>query len=855
MHYFVKKNIFLLFFLSIFIKLFFLSEVCGNKLFLKHRTILIPERSEKSKILSTSPNNTMLWLINYKKGRESYLKETFNVLGCKLLDYIPDNGFLLFGDKKQLRNLTKKNSDIYWFAPLLPSDKLSNSIFNSIKGLKRKKNYRVNLIVPLAFNFKKLQEKIHQIPSIKIIKSKKNEPFRKIELNIDNSNYIKCIIQLSCFPESVYIEPTSNYKPANADSAWVIQSWDSVNEALPIWSEGLNGEGQIVGVCDTGVDVDNCQFYDEQQGIPNSIVNLSQRKIIAYFDLAGNNDWDSHHLTHGTHVAGSIAGDNFAGNGTRFPEFPEYNNGDGMGLATKLVVQDAADGDNLSAIPLDLTDLFRQANEAGADIHSDSWGNPDNHEYSSGSRDIDQFMWYHQFFQIVFAAGNSGDTPSVIWEPSTAKDCITVGATWYADQANSLYQASSFGPALDGRLKPTVVAPGVNIYSSIGDNHNYISHPGCDYYWSSGTSSATPIISGVLALVRQYFQDGYYPTGIHYVEHGFTPLASLIKAALINSCYPLEYRKVWTKSGWTLIPIAPIFTAEQGWGRPLLDATLSFNSDVKKLMIIQEQQGIRTGEEHQFTVPVFTAGKTLKITLVWSDYPSSLLAGKNLVNNLDLKLQTPDKITYLGNVFDQGVSIPGSQPDAINCEEQIIIPNAIEGNYSLKISGNYVPFGPQPYSVVVSGNLNTNFGRLQLDKRRYFINETGKITLYDANISVKKIPFVTVFSDTEELGEKIFLTEIPLKSSFYTANIRFITGRPVTDGNLQVKQGDAIKVQYIDYNDGTGSSRTITVNAEIDYSYNSVPSISVNLIFLLVILISILLKFLPQSKQTLKNLN
>lgn len=95
---------------------------------------------------------------------------------------------------------------------------------------------------------------------------------------------------------------------------------------------------------------------------------------------------------------------------------------------------------------------------------------------------------------------------------------------------NNLAEFSSLGPAFDGRMKPDIVAPGVNIMSANSDANMYkhaASNPiapprlTCCRRYSfqcrdsfegrdksrtlmSGTSMATPIAAGAAALVRQY---------------------------------------------------------------------------------------------------------------------------------------------------------------------------------------------------------------------------------------------------------------------------------------------------------------------------------------------------------------
>lgn len=50
-----------------------------------------------------------------------------------------------------------------------------------------------------------------------------------------------------------------------------------------------------------------------------------------------------------------------------------------------------------------------------------------------------------------------------------------------------------------------------------------------------GTSMATPVMAGAAALVRQYFADGFYPTGKKTASDGFSPSAALVKAMLVSS--------------------------------------------------------------------------------------------------------------------------------------------------------------------------------------------------------------------------------------------------------------------------------------------------------------------------------
>ncbi len=91
----------------------------------------------------------------------------------------------------------------------------------------------------------------------------------------------------------------------------------------------------------------------------------------------------------------------------------------------------------------------------------------------------------------VVAAGNEGPEKHSISCPGNSKSALTVGAV---DRNLCVAEFSSRGPTADGRIKPDVVAPGVAIYSSYLDN---------DFRFLSGTSMATPVVSGIMALIFQ----------------------------------------------------------------------------------------------------------------------------------------------------------------------------------------------------------------------------------------------------------------------------------------------------------------------------------------------------------------
>ncbi len=217
-----------------------------------------------------------------------------------------------------------------------------------------------------------------------------------IKLKI-NASLIEDIAEIN---DVEWIEEHIQPQLLNDVSRWVIQSY--VNESTPIWNHNITGTGQIVGISDSGLDYDSCFFWDsvngappEDSGLPSNVTpDYNQRKVIVYHDVAGFSDYDDNYPGHGTHTSGSILGDNLATIGG-------YDTNDGMAYNAKLVFQDLGE-DNSPFIypPTDLNDLFQQAYDDNARIHSNSWGSWAFGAYTTESKQCDEFMWNHKEFLI-----------------------------------------------------------------------------------------------------------------------------------------------------------------------------------------------------------------------------------------------------------------------------------------------------------------------------------------------------------------------------------------------------------------------------------------------------------------------
>jgi len=107
---------------------------------------------------------------------------------------------------------------------------------------------------------------------------------------------------------------------------------------------------------------------------------------------------------------------------------------------------------------------------------------------------------------ICAAIGNEGPEPGTVSSPGSLPNAIGVGAV---DKDGIIAEFSSRGPTPDGRIKPDVVAPGVNIWSGITIETflDFVSdYSGDGFSALSGTSMATPHVSGIMALAVELFR-------------------------------------------------------------------------------------------------------------------------------------------------------------------------------------------------------------------------------------------------------------------------------------------------------------------------------------------------------------
>lgn len=263
-------------------------------------------------------------------------------------------------------------------------------------------------------------------------------------------------------PAVLYAEPNARIfvAPIKSEDADPKAYGIAKVSAPEVWKKGITGNGIKIAVIDTGVDYN----HPELEGRVVKPVGKEMKDCTGWdFFNKDNDPMDDNE--HGTHVSGTILGKTV---------------GVAPGATIIGVKFLSAEGSGSLA---DALSSIQYAIDCKVDVMSNSWGGGG--KMQSMQDLIDEA--YSKGILFVAAAGNSSqDNDKVGAYPANYNHVISVAAT---DKNDEVASFSSYG------LKTVhVAAPGVAVYSSI---------PGGKYDSFSGTSMATPHISGIIALMLE----------------------------------------------------------------------------------------------------------------------------------------------------------------------------------------------------------------------------------------------------------------------------------------------------------------------------------------------------------------
>jgi hypothetical protein len=201
--------------------------------------------------------------------------------------------------------------------------------------------------------------------------------------------------------------------------------------------------------------------------------------------------------------------------------------------------------------------------------------------------------------------------------------------------------------------------------------------------YDAGTSMATPLVSGCAATVRSYLRS---------VRDIGQPKAALVKAVLINSARAMagQYTDK-PDAGGLLVP-----NNHQGFGRVDLGAVLGPPDLGDRIIFRDEHEELGVGESVQVPVTIPADATALKVTLVWTDYPSH----GGLVNDLDLVVSAGG-VEWHGNQHHPWPVGSTAGFDRLNNVEQVLWEGVPAGPAVVEVRAHRVDQERQNFALVI----------------------------------------------------------------------------------------------------------------------------------------------------------
>lgn len=324
---------------------------------------------------------------------------------------------------------------------------------------------------------------------------------------------------------------------------------------------------------------------------------------------------------------------------------------------------------------------------------------------------------------------------TVIGPGATAKSVLAVGATDETPGHHRMQVKSSWGPTLDGRIKPELVAPAHRIQSTCVPPADADCDVVDQYGTKNGTSTAAPVVTGIIALLHQRWGQIF---GV-----GQQPPADTMRALLAHTATDLGVHTgaggafmVQAGNNWPAFGAAdgPDFVTGYGLVNPIAAVAKLNAGNIGGYLAISGCPGSTFYPQIPFsslvplgglgcpgvvagtvrwrvTVPAGSA--RFKVTIAWND-PESPIGAAAPINDLNLVLRSPGGYVYPWRLdpacpYLQAVrqqNLPWNMPaygDHRNTLEQVDVVNPAAGQWEIRvISTAPVVGGPQPFSLIAT---------------------------------------------------------------------------------------------------------------------------------------------------------
>ncbi|WP_448530489.1 S8 family serine peptidase [Raineya sp.] len=441
-----------------------------------------------------------------------------------------------------------------------------------------------------------------------------------------------------------------------------------------LWTGGtlglnLNGQGMIIGEWDGGPVRNTHQEFGTR---------VTHKDGVNFTTPDGNNN-------HATHVAGTLIASGVDANAKGMAYQAELWGNEWNNDETEMTSQ-ASQGLILSNHSYGYNSSFLSQYQFGF--------------YDATSRDWDIIANNAPYYLIVKAAGNDRGSGyntgapfntsgyNLITGSACSKNVLVVAAvndvlSYTGPSSVTMSSFSSWGPTDDGRIKPDISGNGVNVYSTSSSSNTA-------YTTMSGTSMASPNVTGTLALIQQHYKN---------LNSGQFMRSATLRGLVIHTA---------DEAGSNPGPDYAF-----GWG--LLNAEKAVNVITNRgTTTIIDERVLNNGATYTLNVQATTS--PLEVTICWNDPAGTPLGGTPLnnttpmlVNDLDLRVSDGTTTFFPWRLDPSNPSAAATQGDNVrdNVEKVYIASPTPGATYTITVSHKGTLSSPQQYSLIVSTIANS----------------------------------------------------------------------------------------------------------------------------------------------------
>ena len=436
----------------------------------------------------------------------------------------------------------------------------------------------------------------------------------------------------------------------------------------------LDGSGIKVGVWDGG-------------SVRNTHQEFNTTRVVKKNSTVAVDD-------HATHVAGTIGASGFQASAKGMAPLVAIDSYDWNSDSAEMTAVGAATANDSFATKIPLSNHSYGYDAVTADMG----------RYETECNTLDALALSLPYYLVFWAAGNEQDTLTAlggyqsITYSGLSKNILTVGA---GDDAvtsgvrdvtkGTLAYFSSMGPCDDGRIKPDLVANGVNVNSCISTSDTAYN---ATY---SGTSMATPNAAGSAALLVQLYSREFSSQRMR---------SSMLKALLIHTTDDVGRPGPDYQYGWGYLNV-----------KAAADVILAHKASLAAPKMVDDL--ISNSSKTKSYNYDWDGTSPLKATLCWTDPAGTAQTAAdsrtpNLKHNLDLKITAPDGATiyqpytmpFVGTWTQASMTLNATKgKNNVDNVERVDVPTPTQtGTYIITVSlDGTLSTSTQAFSLIVTG--------------------------------------------------------------------------------------------------------------------------------------------------------